>query len=384
MAITYTSDAASSTSVDYSNAASGAIATGAAAAATGDGASDGASGSGSGSNSGNGDGNGNDSGSSDPILTPQQTQMVGGIVGGLAGIALVLVIVLYLLRRYRQRLKHLGRLPEQLASGHSRGDSGLVGAAGPMSQSRSSLFFPPAVVASNMKKWRPASEMTMMTNTTSTTAADSEKGFHRVSGRRIPSVLSTGGDQFGGSYGAFEKEIRSPSAHNRPYHDLSKSSFYRDADGIYVGSGNGHVLGRSASRSAPTTPVYPAFFSSESARRPSLANMTVTDRRDFGNSDISRAFYRNTNMNVAAPNPNSKPDGMAVFRSSPARTPVTQSPVSGNLRLPIQAPVTMDEDIPEMPLPSPGFGLGIGASHHHNLPQPRTPVGSGRFKEELA
>lgn len=299
--------------------------------------------------------------------------------------AIVLVVLLYLLRRYRMRLKDQGRLPEQLTSGHSRGGSGLIGAAEPMSHSRSSLFFPPAAVASSMKKWRPGSDMTMMTNTTSTTGADSEKGFQRVSGRKIPSVLSTGGDQFGGSYGAFEKEIRPSAA--RHHHDLSESSFYRDADGTYVGSGNG--IGRSASRSAPSTPVYPVFFSSESARRPSLANITATDRRDFANGDINRAFYRNMNMNVAAPNTAS--DGMAVFRSSPARTPVTQSPVSSSLRLPIQAPVTMDEDIPEMPLPSPGFGLGVG----HNLAQQRMPsrhstkttgsgTGSGRFREEMA
>lgn len=194
-----------------------------------------------------------------------------------------------------------------------------------------------------------------------------------MSGRKIPSVLSTGGDQFGGSYGVFEKETRShaPSHPPRHRHDLSESSYYRDADGTYVGNG------RPASQSAPTTPVYPAIFSNESARRPSLAN--ITSRRDFASNDFNSAFYRN----MAAP----EPDGVAVFRSSPARTPVTQSPSTSSIRLPIQAPVTMDEDIPEMPLPSPGLGLGLG----HNLAQQRMPsrqstrtTGSAKFREELA
>lgn len=373
---TYTSST-STTDAGYSNAVVGATATNAGSAATSSGSS----------GSGSGDGNDN-SGSSGPVLSPQQTQLVGGVVGGAAGIALVLVIVLYVLRWYRQRLKQQGRLPEQLNSGHSRGGSGLIGAAAPMSDALRPHFFPPAAIASGMKKWRPTSDMTMLTNTTSTTGgADSEKGFQRVSGRKIPPVLTTGGDQFGGSYGAFEKEMNPPvpaTHHNR---DLSESSFYRDAEGTYIGDGRP----TSQSHSVPSTPVYPSIFSAESAsaRRPSLANTNTktTDRRDFANDDFNTAFYRNMNMNMASPR--SKPDGVAVFRSSPARTPVTQSPNTSSIRLPIQAPVTMDEDIPEMPLPSPGIGLG----HNLGLAGQRVPsrlsertvgIGNGRFREEIA
>jgi len=360
------------TGTDYGNAAVGATATGAGSAATS-----------SGGANGNGNANGTDTPSA-PVLTPQQTQMVGGIVGGVAGIALVLIVILYVLRWYRQRLKQQGRLPEQLKPGHNRGGSGLISSAAPMSETRSP--FPSAVMASGMKKWRPTSVITTMTNTTSTTRADSEKGFHRVSGRKIPSVLSTGGDQFGGSYGAFEKETGPPplqtNYHHR--HDLSDSSFYRDADGTYVGSSHDADNGRPVSRSLPTTPIYPAIFSGDDEpsfaspnRRPSLANLS--SQRDFAPGAFNTAFYRNLTIKGGGP------DGVAMFRSSPARTPITQSPNVSSIGLPIQAPVTMDGDVPEMPLGSPGMGVYIpGGQQRVGTASQLSERGSGRFREEIA
>lgn len=319
-------------------------------------------------------------------LTPQQTQMVGGIVGGVAGIAFVLVIILYVLRWYRQRLKLQGRLPNELAdTNHSfHGKAALAGMAAPISQrslnqSRTSLF----AATGAAKKWR-GSDMTFLTDSTSHTAGDSEKGFQRVSGRKIPSVLTHGGDQYGGSYGAFEKEI-APLTQARSFtpqkhrHDLSESSFYRDEEGMHIGTG---------SRSAPSSPIYPAVFTKP--RRPSQPSPSVkspTSRRDFGADDFDRAF----NQNMAGM---SKPDGFAISRNSPARTPVIQSPTTSSLRLPIQAPVTMDSDVPEMPLPSPGLMLGQGQGNAlgHDLGRQRMPSrmsarsgsSSTRFREDLS
>lgn len=354
------------------------------------------------SSSSSGNGSGGSGGGIAP-LTPQQTQMVGGIVGGVAGIAFVLVIILYVLRWYRQRLKLQGRLPEQLTSGtdhsfHSK--AALAGMAAPISQrsinaSRTSLF----PVAAGLKKWR-GSDMTFLSGSTSQTAADSEKGFQRVSGRKIPSVLTHGGDQYGGSYGAFEKEsgvltqARSftPQKHNHR-HDLSETSFYRDEDGMHIGTGL-------VSHSAPSSPIYPPIFT-EKPRRPSQPTQSSplshsnSSRRDFAMDDFNHAF----NQNMANMAGISKPDGFAISRNSPARTPVIQSPTTSSLRLPIQAPVTMDEDVPEMPLPSPGLVLGQGQGNGmsgltlgHDLARQRMPLrlsarsgsSSTRFREDLS
>lgn len=316
---------------------------------------------------------GGGAGASGPVLTPQQTQMVGGIVGGVAGIAFVLVALLYFLRRYRARLKAQGRLPEQLSSNHSSdfGDTGLISASAPMSQSSKSLVFPPAM-ASSMKRFRAASVMTSTTHTTSTSATDSVKGFQRVSGRKIPSVLATGGDQFGGSYGVFEKAMdvqARPVPPPRP--DLCESSFYWDANAADADPGC------PASRSAPTTPIYPTIFASRASntRRPSPAH--VTHPRHGGTDDFPSAFCHDA----------AKPDGVAVFRSSPARTPVTQSPNTSSIKLPIQAPVAMDEDIPEMPLSptiGPGRGPGVASGPRRPSQLSARSTSNGRFTEQLA
>ena len=54
-------------------------------------------------------------------------------------------------------------------------------------------------------------------------AAGGERGFYRVSGRKLPSVLQTGGDGYGGG---FPKD-----------NTLSGSSFYTDSHGFYGGGG---------------------------------------------------------------------------------------------------------------------------------------------------
>lgn len=336
---------------------------------------------------------GNDSGSSPPVLTPQQTRVVSGVVGGIAGVAMVLIILLYVLRWYRARLKGQGRLPHQLVSSHNSRDfgvSGLMSCAAPMSQSRTALF--PVAASASMKKWRPGSDMTAITNATSTTS-DSERGFHRVSGRKIPSVLSTGGDQFGGSYGAFEKEvgasvIKSPAFNqNHNTHNYSQA-YTSDAESTY-GYTPPH---RPSSRSAPSTPHFPVAFAGEAAIPAAtrlLRSGSSPSSRPFGLDEFQKALGRNT----------TKPDGMAVFHSSPARTPVMQSPNTSTLRIPNHASVTMDADIPEMPLPSPGLnaefqrynqsigvaiGTGVGGGRMASgRLSARSGAGSGRFKEDL-
>lgn len=317
---------------------------------------------------------GTDSGAAPPILSPQQTRMVGGVVGGIAGVAMILIVLLYVLRWYRERLKKQGRLPRQLASSHSSrefGVAGLVGCAAPMSQSRTALC--PVAAGPTMKRWQPGSDVTTLTNATSSSGGGSERGFQRVSGRKIPSVLTTGGDQFGDSYGAFEKES------GTLFRTTTTNPYYSDTESAH-GFTPPH---RPASRSAPSTPVYPAVFASETT---ALRSPTATSPRPFGADEFRNAFGRNV----------TKPDGIAVFHSSPARTPVMQSPNTSTLRLPSQAPVTMDEDIPEMPLPSPGLsgmglhniGIAIGTGvGERRIPSgtlsARSGTGTGRFREDM-
>jgi len=61
---------------------------------------------------------------------------------------------------------------------------------------------------------------------TASSTAGSERGFYRVSGRKIASVLETGGDGYG-----------DPPQHELHERSMSGASFYRDSRGFYGGTG---------------------------------------------------------------------------------------------------------------------------------------------------
>lgn len=275
-----------------------------------------------------------DSGGGSPGLSPTQQQVVGGVVGGIAGVALALVILLVILRWYRRRLKARGQLPEQIAARQLGGDSGH---GYPMSQRSSNTPFA-AAVAHNIRRLRPHSIQTNATTATGATdvsAKDSERGFQRIAGRKIAPVLSSGGDPYGGNYGAFEKETEAGASDPlySPDRGLTGASFYRDHDGFYGGKGN----------HSPTFPPSPttAATGGRAGEPPFAAGILGSSARDF--ADI---IGGGSQVSLNTP---SRPEGIAVMRPSPARTPVTLSPAASSIRLPIQQPPTLDEDAPPLP-----------------------------------
>ncbi|KIW16153.1 hypothetical protein PV08_06204 [Exophiala spinifera] len=275
-----------------------------------------------------------DSGGDGPGLSPTQQQVVGGVVGGIAGIAVALAILLVVLRWYRRRLKARGQLPEQIAARQLGSDSDN---RYPMSMRSSNTPFT-AAVAHNLRRLRPHSLQTNATTATGGTdfsAKDSERGFQRIAGRKIAPVLSSGGDPYGGNYGAFEKEAE--AGPSDPLHGAERSlagaSFYRDHDGFYGGKGN----------HSPTFPPSPTTAASggKAGELPfGLAGLGSTVR------DFAGTIGSDSQTSLNAP---SRPEGIAVMRPSPARTPVTLSPAASSIRLPIQPPPTLDEDAPPLP-----------------------------------
>jgi hypothetical protein len=110
--------------------------------------------------------------------------VIGGVVGGVAGAAIFVLLVFMLLRRRRRRN---GELPfSTQPQSNSRGITD--GNADPAISERAA---PAAVMAAlslltgqGKKRQDEAS------------AATGEKGFYRVSGRKLPSVLQSGGDGY--------------------------------------------------------------------------------------------------------------------------------------------------------------------------------------------
>jgi hypothetical protein len=263
-----------------------------------------------------------------PGLTTTQQTVVGGVLGGVAGIAIVLLALLAFLRWYRRRLKSRGELPEQMAQRNLMG--------GPshhhtMSQRSSGVPLTSALVAS-LRRFRPVSSYTQGTTATASTIPESERGFQRIAGRKIGPVLSTGGDGYGGSFGAFEKES-GPSTFSPTERDLAGASFYRDSQGFYGGRGD--------LPSSPTT----ATNATGSRSGPGQSSA-----RDFAKEDLLHPHPSQISL------PSSRPEGMAALRPSPARTPVTVSPAASSIRLPIQQTPAMD-GAPPMPPMSAGLAM---------------------------
>lgn len=200
---------------------------------------------------GNGN-NGNAISTRPPISTPTTTGggakapptpiLVGGIVGGLAGLAMILLALLFLFRLRRgkvgQRRLISPPMVQTPVTATARG-------SGSGTQRSSNV---PIAAAGFFGRLRPSSSQTAATTDT----APSERGFQKISGRKLESVLHSGGDGYGNTYsgisgGTSTSAARGVAPGQGPYaglapglrpsppQSLSGSSFYRDSRGFYGG-----------------------------------------------------------------------------------------------------------------------------------------------------
>ncbi|KAK6515440.1 hypothetical protein TWF506_007775 [Arthrobotrys conoides] len=110
--------------------------------------------------------------------------ILGGVFGGLAGIGLVLWALLFLLRKRRRTSERtVGILGPGTRGGHHRAISAETGAGsvGEMSQARTSLM--PGFLGASVLFGRSSAD---------TAAEPAERGFVKISGRKLPSMY--GGD----------------------------------------------------------------------------------------------------------------------------------------------------------------------------------------------
>ena len=134
--------------------------------------------------------------------------MVGGVVGGVAGFAVLLLLALLLLRWFKRR-----RQVRQPLNGD---DSEAAGAVAPMTQG--SARFPPMAAAAGLLNRFSAPR---------TPPEPPQRGFERVSGRKIPSMFSGARP---------DSDPINPFADPAPSSIPSDASFYRDSGGS-VGMG---------------------------------------------------------------------------------------------------------------------------------------------------
>ncbi|KAK3196137.1 hypothetical protein K4F52_001005 [Lecanicillium sp. MT-2017a] len=121
-------------------------------------------------------------------LTPQQKQVIGGVVGGIAGVAFVALLVLLILRHKRKKNAQSPSSVDQRGFTAIGDDSG--GAAGSMAERTGAAAAVTAAFAGLAgKRQQRASEP-------AAPPPPGERGFYRVSGRKLPSVLHAGGDGY--------------------------------------------------------------------------------------------------------------------------------------------------------------------------------------------
>ncbi|KAK4679549.1 hypothetical protein QC764_205070 [Podospora pseudoanserina] len=124
-----------------------------------------------------------------PGLTPEaRNAVVGGVVGSVAGIAIVALVLMFFLKWRKQQGRGIMLLGDGDSTIRGRGlgsgpSSGPSGGAGRMSQIRFPFAVPSALAKLNRNRAIEAPP-----------AEPQEKGFYRVSGRKLVSVLESGGD----------------------------------------------------------------------------------------------------------------------------------------------------------------------------------------------
>ncbi|KAK0728291.1 hypothetical protein B0T26DRAFT_672843 [Lasiosphaeria miniovina] len=159
-------------------------------------------------------------GSPSPGLTPAaQSAVIGGVVGSIAGIAIIALFLMFIIKwkkRQGGKIMLLGDGGDSPLQGRGQ-PSGSGGGGGMMSQ-RSIPFAIPSALAKLSGNKRiaegPADE-----------PSSGERGFYRVSGKKLLPVLQSGGD---GYSDPSDRQDRNP-------HDstMSGASYYRDSQAFF-------------------------------------------------------------------------------------------------------------------------------------------------------
>lgn len=235
------------------------------------------------------------SGSNSAADTPK---IVGGVIGSVAGLAMVFAILLFLLRR-RNLFQRKGVYA--LASDEAGGSREVA----ERSLSNDPLFNSSNFAPVFTKRWRNSS-MTATTESTVSSSNTSERGFQKLSGRKIAPVLIHGGDGYGGGHDGDSPTI--PGFFPVPPHGGGPSSS-PTSHGPPVTSPYGMRLDTNYTKETDefNTPT-----------RPNAAHLPVSSSVNFGSPTTVNPSYPAIQPQSAVPvsSPPSRPDRLG--RSLPS------------------------------------------------------------------
>lgn len=149
--------------------------------------------------------------------------IAGGVVGGAAGLAVIVLVALVLLKWYKRRstIGHLA-LPASSATSPTTDDPS---SRHPGMAERAGLRPLVGAVPAFLRHQNREQEA----------SAGGERGFSKVSGRKLPSAFSAGMT----SNDVRDRPPGMPLSNPSPEPNLNNTSFYRDSNGFYGGGADG-------------------------------------------------------------------------------------------------------------------------------------------------
>ena len=175
--------------------------------------------------------------------TPETGVIVGSVFGSLAGIALVAVLVLLALR---WKKRNGGRIT--LGDDVNRGTRALPAAGGPSDDTGAGIGMTQRSLPFGAGALAGAAAKSVSREPTTPPAENNERGFYRVSGRKLPSVLQSGGD-------GYTDPRENPFGNQNRVSTMSGDSvLYRDSQAFFAETGQDDGAGRLAVGS-PMRPV---------------------------------------------------------------------------------------------------------------------------------
>ena len=289
----------------------------------------------------------------------------------MAGAAMVLLILLLLFRWRRGKIGQ--RRPISPPISQILGPGG-VPQAGNMTQRSSST---PIAAAGFLGRLRPASAQTATTADT----APSERGFQKISGRKLPSILASGGDGYGDALAGAASNTSATAAAGGVAARAAGTADAAAGSSSWATASSSTEPAGPASRARGVAPNQGWFTSPAPALRPSSPHSLsgssfYRDSHGFYGGIVPEEITREENDASSSPSTlssypaplniagmGSSSNSLPHNRPGPARTPIINEPATIPIRTPSRARQQPPRLVQATPPPQNPLRDGLGRSH---------------------
>ncbi|KAK4871349.1 hypothetical protein LT330_000586 [Penicillium expansum] len=226
---------------------------------------------------------------------PDTPKIVGGVVGSVAGLALIILLLFYYLRR---RGYFIGKTGNPAMLGDAAAGAGAGAGSREIVERRESndpLFTASYLAPAFMKRWRQSTATVRSGSTID--SAPSERGFQKISGRKLPPVFTHGGDGYGGGLDGDSPTGAGLSATSPAMGPMGSPSFYAPPPSSQYGSPLDSNFTREVEEPTPPT-------------RPNLVHLPISNTVNVGTPITVTPAHPVAQPQSAVPFAPSRPDGL--------------------------------------------------------------------------